>query len=198
MGVLSLVHPDDMREFGEKIKHALETKNKLEHDYRVFLKDGTLRWRRITASFVSSEDDRVRFIAIFIDITDTMQSQPELELSKYYPMLTMAYSEMIAVDVVTKTFITLFSDFNAHTDTGVALEYEVSLHSCLIAHAAAEDLAAVDAFADRVLDIIECGMDTDNVCVEYAAIYPPGKSGKLKTSLIRINDYKYMLCTQPL
>ncbi len=194
-GIMTLVHPDDIGSLLGKIKTASEKRSIFEHDYRIILKNNTIKWRHITASHVPSEDDVPMFIAVFIDITETMQSESDRELTKYYPALSLAFNELISFDTISQTFMPLFSNLRGDEVFTTPQYYEKGFLEWLSIHAAPNEINEISVFANNLINTINANNipEPDNNFV-YTMVYPTGEIKIIRCVLKHIGVHRYLLC----
>lgn len=76
---MGLVVPDDIPVLQEKIKQAIRERTSLTAEYRILHKSGQIRWSRLTASLIDSEDGVPVFLCVIIDNTIQREYQKQLE-----------------------------------------------------------------------------------------------------------------------
>ena len=69
-GVVHTVHPDDAKEINKLVKSLTDDNDKVEYEYRVFLKDGRERVCYGAARLISRENEEPVILRSIIDITD--------------------------------------------------------------------------------------------------------------------------------
>jgi PAS domain S-box-containing protein len=73
------IHPDDREAAGQQIRQAIETGEPFAAEYRVLLKDGTVRWVSARGrSHLDAADKTTRFPGVVIDITDRKRMELDL------------------------------------------------------------------------------------------------------------------------
>ncbi len=78
------VHPDDLGPLEAKLEAALHTRTYLEHEYRVPLSDGTVRWLVAKAQCFHHNGQTVRMAGILLDISDRKVAEIALHKQKQF------------------------------------------------------------------------------------------------------------------
>lgn len=79
-GFYSQFHPEDRKRFEKVFEQSLTQKTDLQTDYRIVLRDGTIRHHRCVGHPVLNESGQmVEFIGTTVDDTDYWRSKAELE-----------------------------------------------------------------------------------------------------------------------
>ncbi len=74
-----LIHPDDISYVEEEVYKALENKEPFKLTYRIFTKDGEIKWVWEQGQGIPSEDGEIGYLEGFIsDVTETKTVQEEL------------------------------------------------------------------------------------------------------------------------
>jgi PAS domain S-box-containing protein len=77
------IHPDDREWVGEKIGQAVTSGSDFSEEYRVQLKDGTVRWLSARGrAYLDSEGRPTRFPGVVFDITDRKTTELALQNSE--------------------------------------------------------------------------------------------------------------------
>jgi diguanylate cyclase (GGDEF)-like protein/PAS domain S-box-containing protein len=94
------MHPDDRARFQFEADRHLEGKNaRLDLEYRMFHKDGNLRWFSAQARSVRDEDNRpIRLIGTSTDITDRKHVEEKLAFSAFHDPLTKLPNRSLFLD----------------------------------------------------------------------------------------------------
>lgn len=80
--VLSLVHPDDAKAFAVSLQRSARDLTPWQHDYRIRLPDGTLRWLAVHAMPERESDGSTLWLGLVIDNTERKRAQQQLLASE--------------------------------------------------------------------------------------------------------------------
>lgn len=114
----TLIYVDDRETYARAVAKALDYKgdHKLDLDYRVYHKDGLVRWLHIFGNTVFSEDkhpEAIRMYGMVIDITENKQleieHQAQYEIEKRLELLTEQRNALLKVNKIKDEFIALAS-----------------------------------------------------------------------------------------
>ncbi len=75
---LEFIHPDDRLRVEQEVKRALETRSRLETEFRVTRMDGEIRWFSSRSNIVKGSDQQDRAIGVVQDITELKQAEEAL------------------------------------------------------------------------------------------------------------------------
>jgi PAS domain S-box-containing protein len=76
----SMIHPDDVEHAVNQLKQVVKNQSEYDAEFRIVRPDGVLRWMKLHATHVNSEDDRaVRIIGTNQDITERKEYSNTLE-----------------------------------------------------------------------------------------------------------------------
>src|SRR5580704_7019536 len=80
--ILQRVHPEDAALVKQTIERAARDGKNFEHQYRLLMPDGSVKYVRVVAHTLSDEPDRVEFIGAVTDITERKRAEEALQRSE--------------------------------------------------------------------------------------------------------------------
>src|ERR1700681_2921877 len=80
--VLQRVHPDDAALVKQTIERASQDGKNFEHEYRLLMPDGSVKYVRVVAHTLSDEPGSVEFIGAVTDITERKRAEEALQRSE--------------------------------------------------------------------------------------------------------------------
>ncbi|HEX3738556.1 MAG TPA: PAS domain-containing protein [Terriglobales bacterium] len=82
--ILQRVHPQDIPLVKETIGRASQDRKNFEHEYRLLMPDGFIKYVHVVARAVSDELDGVEFVGAVMDVTDRKRAEQALLSSDAY------------------------------------------------------------------------------------------------------------------
>jgi PAS domain S-box-containing protein len=80
--ILQRVHPEDVVLVKQTIERASQDGKNFEHEYRLLMPDGSVKYVRVVAHTLSDEPDSVEFIGAVTDITERKRAEEALQRSE--------------------------------------------------------------------------------------------------------------------
>jgi PAS domain S-box-containing protein len=80
--ILQRVHPEDVVLVKQTIERASQDGENFEHEYRLLMPDGSVKYVRVVAHTLSDEPERVEFIGAVTDITERKRAEEALQRSE--------------------------------------------------------------------------------------------------------------------
>lgn len=110
--IFERLHPDDLETFKKKVARSLRTKQQFNIEYRVILKDGSVRWLWTRGTVYSNEDKIEKVAGITSDITEskTLKRTLDLEREKFetlfdrIPVLINVFNQEFDINEVNREF----------------------------------------------------------------------------------------------
>jgi diguanylate cyclase (GGDEF)-like protein/PAS domain S-box-containing protein len=93
------IHPDDVDRATRDFERAIETHGDYSSEYRILLKDGTLRHVRTKAKFLEGGGDELRMIGAEWDVTEDVRLREDLERARFLAELRNAELEAAKVRI---------------------------------------------------------------------------------------------------
>lgn len=104
------IHPDDMLEWAESLKDAVENRSDWLFEGRFILPDGAVRWWRGVSKPVMVDQDEVVFNGILIDITDQRMAEDQLRENEERFELVLKSAELGMWDWSVQTGNVIYDD----------------------------------------------------------------------------------------
>src|SRR5216684_4278221 len=82
--ILERVHPEDVALVKQTIEHAAQDGNDFEHEYRLVMPDGSIKYVHVVAHALSDESDGIEFVGAVMDVTAVKQAEEALRRSESY------------------------------------------------------------------------------------------------------------------
>lgn len=82
--VLQRVHPEDVARVKQTIERASQEESDFEHEYRLVMPDGSLKYVNVVARASSSESGAVEYVGAVMDITAAKRTEQTLRQSEEY------------------------------------------------------------------------------------------------------------------
>jgi PAS domain S-box-containing protein len=148
---LILVHPDDRARVREAVETALRDKPVLEHEFRIVLPDGNLRWIYDRSRIARDSTGRpVSVVGCCIDITERKQSEQALRDGEARLELATRAADLGIWDWDLRTNTLVYSD-RARAICGIPPDVPITVE-LLRAIEHPDDLSRTAAMATRALD----------------------------------------------
>jgi PAS domain S-box-containing protein len=80
--VLQRVHPDDTVSVKETIERASQGRKDFEHEYRLVMPDGSVKYVHVVAHALNNESDGVEFVGAIMDVSDRRRAEEQLRRSE--------------------------------------------------------------------------------------------------------------------
>src|SRR5712671_8047117 len=80
--ILRRVHPEDVALVKQTIERASQDGKNFEHEYRLLMPDGSVKYLRVVAHTLSGESGSVEFIGAVTDITERKRAEEALQQSE--------------------------------------------------------------------------------------------------------------------
>lgn len=110
--IRAIIVPEDWESVMDSIDEQLEYSS-FSVMYRIYNKDGSIRWVRQNGTLLSAEDDAYTFISVYIDITNVHQFQIDTEKEKERLRLMLEASQDILFEYVVKGDVMRLTDRRA-------------------------------------------------------------------------------------
>ncbi|MEA3156820.1 MAG: hypothetical protein QOK44_4409, partial [Betaproteobacteria bacterium] len=111
---LNAVHPDDRSAIQQKLEEAMREKRSYAIDYRVVLRDGTVRHMRSVGRSVQRESDNVEeYIGVTTDVTERRRAEDELRRQKAHldELFDLAPDAIVLTDLSGPSIIRVNHEF---------------------------------------------------------------------------------------
>jgi PAS domain S-box-containing protein len=82
--ILQRVHPEDVQRVLQTIKRAAQSRKDFEHEYRLMMPDGSVKYVHVRAHALSDETDGLEFVGAVMDVTAPKQVEQALRRSESY------------------------------------------------------------------------------------------------------------------
>jgi PAS domain S-box-containing protein len=82
--ILQRVHPEDIAMVKQTIQRASQDRKKFEHEYRLLMPDGSIKYVHVVARPVSDELSSAEFVGAVMDVTDRKRAEEALLRSDAY------------------------------------------------------------------------------------------------------------------
>jgi PAS domain S-box-containing protein len=80
--VIQRVHPEDAALVKQTIERASRDAKDFEHEYRLVMPDGFIKYVRVVAHALSDESNRIEFVGAVMDTTDSKRAEKKLRRSE--------------------------------------------------------------------------------------------------------------------
>ncbi len=104
------IHPDDMLQWAESIKEAVEKKTEWSFEGRFILKDGSTPWWRGVAKPIAEYESEVVYSGVLIDITEQKAVEDKLRRNEEYLELVLKSAELGMWDWNVKSGAVIFDE----------------------------------------------------------------------------------------
>ena len=95
---IKAVHPDDVKSFETKLVNALENQTDFDHEFRVILPQGSMRWLQAKATGFHHQGKTVRLFGILLDITQQKQTEQDRKESEdRYRLLAENMNDLVCL-----------------------------------------------------------------------------------------------------
>src|SRR5712692_10172845 len=81
---LQRVHPEDAALVKQTIEHASQDGKDFDHEYRLVMPDGSIKYVHVVAHALSDESDGIEFVGAVMDVTAVKQAEEALRRSESY------------------------------------------------------------------------------------------------------------------
>lgn len=98
------LHPDDKAAFAEEYRSLMSDGGAFDHDFRVFLQDGDIRWITVRGKFIKGQTGRLeRILCLSLDITE--RKQADLRNAQLAAIVASSIDAIVSIDF-TDTILT--------------------------------------------------------------------------------------------
>jgi PAS domain S-box-containing protein len=177
--VLERVHPEDRALTQQTIERASQEEKDFEHEYRLLMPDGAVKYLQIMAHALRDESGSIEFVGAVMDVTAAKQAEEKVRQSEaeLYQLIDAIPQQVSVFDADWKP---LFANQREREYTGLTLEEAQSkVPLARIFHP--DDL--------KKLEALRKGMLSENVPSEIEARIR-GKDGQYRWFLIRDNPLR--------
>src|ERR1700676_1689232 len=82
--VLQRVHPEDAAFVQRTIERASEDANDFDHEYRLVMPDGSIKYIHVVAHALSDESNGIEFVGAVMDVTESKRAEKKLRRSEEF------------------------------------------------------------------------------------------------------------------
>src|SRR6202140_2685064 len=82
--VLQRVHPEDAAFVQRTIEHASQDANDFDHEYRLVMPDGSIKYVHVVAHALSDESNGIEFVGAVMDVTERKRAEKKLRHSEEF------------------------------------------------------------------------------------------------------------------
>src|SRR5713101_1272543 len=82
--ILERVHPEDVALVKQTIERAAQDGKDFDHEYRLVMPDGSIKYVHVVAHALSDESDGIEFVGAVMDVTAAKQAEEALRRSESY------------------------------------------------------------------------------------------------------------------
>jgi PAS domain S-box-containing protein len=82
--VLQRVHPEDAAFVQRTIERASQDANDFDHEYRLVMADGSIKYVHVVAHALSDESNGIEFVGAVMDVTESKRAEKELRRSEEF------------------------------------------------------------------------------------------------------------------